>query len=386
MKSFEVRPIQNENELKEAHLIWEEVFPEDRCFFNERLMLDDHYSFETTWIAKVDGKIAASTQIFPYYFRFGKATFKVGGLANVATRPKYRGRYLAQTILRRQIIWMEQNNFDFSHLATGINDFYQTLGWHTLPDQTYVLPITKLNIEPPRSYKVSEMIEEDLPAIKSLYDYFSEQKIGLYMRSLNYWKKQLNREYNRPKHFLVAKQGKKIVSYVRYDVIENKIMIIESCYDKNHKPSLLDILQQIISMHQNVDEIQIHFAGDHFLTQLLTASGAKEILRDHYMWRVIQKNKILNALKPAFLKNIPESEINILFQCGHEDYLISRKGETIHLHKPVESLSYDRLIKCTTNDFITLFFRGAKAAPHVKYAHHLFPEKNDYYFWDTDAF
>jgi predicted acetyltransferase len=68
---------------------------------------DKAYSMETTWVALVNGVVAAAIQIFPFQIRWGSVELKVGGIGNVATLPEYRSRGLAQQILHRQSSFMK---------------------------------------------------------------------------------------------------------------------------------------------------------------------------------------------------------------------------------------------------------------------------------------
>jgi len=62
LEKIEVRAVRSKDELNEAYDLWGEVFPEDRSFFQERLDFDNSYDLNTTWIAKVNGDVAASVQ------------------------------------------------------------------------------------------------------------------------------------------------------------------------------------------------------------------------------------------------------------------------------------------------------------------------------------
>lgn len=384
MNTVEVRTIQNDGERQEAFFICEEVFPENHSFFQERFSLDGNDRSETTWIAKVNGEMAATAQVFPYYFQYGKVSFKVGGLANVATLPKFRGRNLAQIIIRQQIKWMEANDFDLSLLSTGINAFYEPLGWHTLPHQSYILEnIYEL---PENFYDVAEYRASDLEEVKGLYEQFRRQVVGIYERTDHYWHKQLQRTYNRPAYFLVARKQEEMVAYIRYDLHEDQAVLIESSYIHGHEGSLTDLLRAIQGKHENINSFHLRFAGNHFLRHFFMDAGATEMTGENYMWKLINQDKVIQQLQATFAANISVPEINILLQCGKADYLLRKKGEKIEINQPTDPMTYDQLIKCSEGEFLSLFLKGAHSVPHVNGGQQLFPTKDRYCFWHTDSF
>lgn len=118
METIDIRPVVTQNEFERACELWGTVFPEDRSFFQDRLVHDTSYHMDTTWIASVDGTIASAMQIFPYRMRWGSAELKAGGIGNVATLPQYRSRGLAQLLLRRQSEYMASHGYDLSLLFT----------------------------------------------------------------------------------------------------------------------------------------------------------------------------------------------------------------------------------------------------------------------------
>lgn len=383
MDTIDIRTIHNHEELEQAYNIWESVFPEDKQFFKERIELDQEYDTNTTWIAKVNGKIAASVQIFPYYFYYGNMILKVGGIGNVATLPDYRGRGLTQTILKRQLEWMDNNDFDLSHLSTGINAFYEKVGWHTIPNHSYML--NNVPELPTFKYEVDQFVQSDLAEVKALYEDFCKNSVGMYIRSSKYWENQLQRKHNNPPYFLVARSHKKIVAYFRYFANNGNIMIVESCYDQNHEDAVLSLLKETLIRNKGYKSVRINFEGNHFLTQYFKKLNAETVVGTDNMWKIINMRRFMRKLKSIFLDNIPYGNIDLLIQCGLTDMLLNKRGSIIDIKKPTESFSYHEQIKCSETELITLFLNGSESINNNNLKN-LFPKENSYYFWSTDFF
>ncbi|MEK3724683.1 GNAT family N-acetyltransferase [Paenibacillus sp. FSL H8-0034] len=133
METIHIRTIHSRKELEQIYDVWDTVLPRGKSFFQERLEYDNAYSTDTTWIAVIDGVIAAAVQLFTLRIRFGSLELKLGGIGNVSTLPEYRKRGLAQRILRRQSEFMKQNGYDLSLLNTNIQSFYEQVGWFSYP-------------------------------------------------------------------------------------------------------------------------------------------------------------------------------------------------------------------------------------------------------------
>ncbi len=64
-----------------------------------------------------------------------------GGIANVATLPEFRRQGLSRRLLAEVVAKMEQENFDFSLLGTGVPDHYAALGWAAMNAPRAVLTL-----------------------------------------------------------------------------------------------------------------------------------------------------------------------------------------------------------------------------------------------------
>lgn len=381
---IEIRPIQSLMELDQACELWGEVFPENKAFFQKRLELEPEYDLNTTWIAKVDGRLAASVQIFPYYIAIGDTILKVGGIGNVATHPEYRGMGLTHTILKRQTEWMDRNGFDLSLLSTGINAFYEKLGWQTFEEKS--LTLTQFPELSQVGYDVSVMVDQDLEQIKDLYKEFSNQFIGPRIRSSSYWELAMkNGERGR---LLVAKKNDRVVAYLRYQG-EEDIRIQECCYRDGDEKAVLSLLKEILNVNRDVKQIQINCAKKHVLTLYFQEWQAEESKLTHSMWKVINLDRLLERLRTSFtnkiqaIKNV--KDYTMLLRCGNSDFLFSLGDGILDIRTPTELLFYDELFKCSDSEFIQLLLNGAESKIDNELVKSLFAD-GYYQFWGNDSF
>lgn len=389
MEKVEIRSIHNNEELEQVYELWANVFPENRAFFQERLELDSGYDFQTTWIAKVDGKIAASVQIFPYYTYFENIYLKVGGIGNVATYPEYRGKGLIQTILKKQSEWMGNNGFDLSLLFTDINSFYERVGWHTIPIQTKV--IKSMPDISGFDYSIVEFSNADLGDIKELYENFSEKYKGARIRSSIYWENQLKKRDLKPANFLIAKNNNGIVAYIRFQSMNGNIVIKECCYKDQYESAVLTLLKEVLTRNNDYYSVRITLANNHVLSRSFTEWGAETVQETFGMWKIINFYGLLEKLRGVFterIRSVHENKINedytLLLQCNNQDALIVQKERLIDIKKPTESFVYNELLKINEQEFISMILNGVETKEN-SYTSYLFP-KVKYTFWGTDSF
>ncbi|MBS4179361.1 GNAT family N-acetyltransferase [Lederbergia citrea] len=378
MNKIEIRSVHNNEELEEVYELWGNVFPEDKSFFQERLELEEDYDYNTTWIAIVNGKIAAAVQIFPYFITFEKAVLKVGGIGNVATLPDYRGMSLTQTILKRQSEWMKSNGFDLSLLFTGINPFYEKIGWQTFPIYSQIL--RKSPEIPSFNYEITEFSNGDLEEIKSLYQVYCGKFVGSRIRSSTYWEAQLSKSSN----FLIAKDENEVVAYLRYRCIEGNIMIDECCHDEGYENAVLSLLKETLVRNKSFDSIRMTFASNHVLSHYFQECDAEKIVETTNMWKIIDFNRLIEKLRDVFTNRIYSDvkENTILFQCGNSDILFTIKEGVVDIKIPGDSFAYNELVKVNEGKFISMLLEGIEGEEPLK---DIFP-KVHYNFWGTDSF
>lgn len=389
MEDIEIRKARNRKELEKVFDLWTVVFPEDRPFFQERVDFYHYCDPETTWIAKVNGEIASAVHIFPYFMPLGSLYLKVGGIAYVATLPKYRGKSLAQTILKRQSDWMERHGYDLSMLFTPINAFYEKIGWETVPRQSYFLKELHLPAID-EAYTVSEFTETDLKAVQKIYQLFNQNGVGPRMKTADYWRVQLKWDPPKFGEFLVARRDGAMVGYLRSRFSDDgEIELIECCYLPGEEQAVVALLKEILHRKQGFKKIQVSVPESHVLARLFEEAEAEKEPVTTDMWKVFNLKGLLERLKPVFQARLDraadeKSFESTLLQCGNSEVVLSVREGIVDIQEPTEPLHYQKLFKCKESEFISMLLKGIASGENQTMST-LFPKQN-YQIWESDSF
>lgn len=389
MENVEIRVARNRKEIEQAFDLWTEVFPEDRSFFQERVDFYHYCDPETTWIAKVDGKLVSAVHIFPYFMRLESTILKVGGIAYVATLPEYRGRSLAQTILKRQSDWMKHHGYDLSMLFTPINPFYEKIGWQTVPRQSYSLK--KLHLPAiDEIYTVSEFTETDLKAVQKIYQLFNRNYVGPRIKTADYWEGQMKWDPPKSGEFLVAKRDGAMVGYLRSRFSDDReIELNECCYLPGEEQAAVALVKETLLRNQDFKKIQVSVPDSHVLVRLFEEAGAEKETVTSDMWKVFHLKGLLEKLKPVLQERLnrasdKKSFVSTLLQCGDSEVVLSLPEDILDIQEPTESLRYQQLMKCDESEMVSMLLRGAENCKSRTMSI-LFP-KQSYQIWENDSF
>lgn len=390
METIEIRPIVDANELDEALDLWAEVFPEERSFFEQRILYDPDYRLETTWIAKVNGELASAIQIFPLKVRFGKETLKIAGIGNVGSRKKFRNRHLIQNILAEQTQWMTKEKFDLSLLFTGINPFYEKAGWDNLPQNFYELSSEAVPSMSTDKYKVETLDpgnESQLSQIRQLYEHFNQKIWGSVERSEAYWKGQLRWVQEKPGGCLTASNGQKVVAYLRWKAEpNNKVEISDCCYSAGHELSIIYLLHELTASFGKKVTFTLSFSSSHYLQQQFVLWGAKTVSVNHQMWKIIRWDSICHKAVENFKENpsLSSTPLTLFVTCGLNRMLMTCSKELTVIRTIDGKLGYQQQVIREPIEFISDLLTG-NVSTEVGTYQALFPPR-DFTFWGVDNF
>lgn len=186
--SEEVRAIR-EDEYDGCLELWKTVFPNDPAGFFERYFFGDHdFQPEYTRVRMVDGRIVSAVHIVKRIVSCGDLTLTMGGVANVATLPEFRGKGYSTACMKQAIEIMEADAMDFSLLATGIHDFYGRQGYETVERE-----ILSGEIRPDFTHQYSYITvrpyeERDDAALHLIHLAFNRERPLTVRRSGPYWR------------------------------------------------------------------------------------------------------------------------------------------------------------------------------------------------------
>lgn len=304
METTEVRQARTWAERESCLMLWSSVFPEDASYFAERLASEADCGLETTWLALVDGEMVSAAQVFPYWARLGKASVRVGGIGNVATKPDYRGRGLAQAILNAQIHWMSENGVAVSALYTGIPDFYAALGWRIAPREVLVVEgraLAALAVEPPAPYEVSPYRTSDAEEVCRLYESFNAGRPGSRVRDLPYAQISFVRTVRRGR-FLLARRNGRLAGYVRTVLgPEKTVRVCELCYAEGEESAATFLVHQLACQSKGLERLEIGVPADHHLWAWVSRGMATVKPMDDVMYRIVDPVRLMAAWRESGL-------------------------------------------------------------------------------------
>lgn len=422
MAVTEIRPIANRQELDECYDLWGRVFPDGREFFQVRLDYDSSYHMETTWAAYVEGHLAAAIQIFPYETEIGGVRLKVGGIGSVATDDAFRRRGLAQTILRAQTRWMEERGYDLSLLFTGINAFYNQVGWRTREGARFELGAPHVTVERNSAVQTSthpgsviltsgdersevrnssalasETTRQDvifrsfqmgdLPELMQIYSDWQPSHPGAFVRNEAYWRDSLKWL---TEETIVAVTKDQLVAYIRVRQKGSRLEIREFCYRDKAQHAVLPLYSHVLEQYGTVQTLSAELPGDHPLYEHLAKLTGTLVSDTGEMWKVIDPPKLMRKLQPVFTqraKALYGDETHTLLQVEDADLgLAVHRGEVTLVDPMSHRIKYHHVIRLNAADLMQWLLYGA---PQEEDLHpvftNLFPPQSGM-LWHTDHF
>lgn len=186
--SVDVRAIR-EDEREECLDLWCTVWPGDnRGYFQRYFYGDVEWQPDYTQVGVLDGRLVSAVHICKRTVACGDFRLTMGGIANVATLPEYRGKGYNTLCLERAIAVMEADAMDFSLLGTGINGYYARLGYATLP-RRWVKGRVRADLSPRSTpYTVRAATEADLTALRAIYVRSNQKRPIAVQRHEAYWR------------------------------------------------------------------------------------------------------------------------------------------------------------------------------------------------------
>ena len=186
--TIDIRAIR-ENEKEECIALWRAVWPGDNdAYFRRYFEGDVEWLPYYTQVAIADGRLVSAVHICKRTVACGPFKLTMGGIANVATLPEYRGKGLNTACLSQAVAVMEADAMDFSLLFTGINDYYARLGYSTLSASRLRAVIKSHHPPTPSSFAVRDLLPDDLPALFGLYDQYNVERPIAVQRTPAYWR------------------------------------------------------------------------------------------------------------------------------------------------------------------------------------------------------
>jgi predicted acetyltransferase len=204
------------NEMDECLDLWNKAFSgTSREFFKAYFEADPYFRPEYTRVCAVDGRLVSAVQICERSVHAGKSVLTMGGIANVGTDPEYCGHGYSSNVLRDCRNAMHEAGMDFSILFTGINPFYERVGWRTVPHKFIVGEMVGSVPELETAALRQCRWEEDLDALIQIYNEFNQRRSLTNHRSSEYWRSWVARRSNNGASIKVLELDGQIEGYIQ---------------------------------------------------------------------------------------------------------------------------------------------------------------------------
>ena len=216
-----------ETERQECLDLWCTVWPGEGspAYFQRYFSGDVEALPYYTQVGVLNDKIVSAVHICKRTVACGDFRLTMGGIANVATLPEFRGHGYNTRCLQSAIVVMEADAMDFSLLFTGINGYYARYGFETLRFPWLsgtVSPLSKSLLMP---CHVRQALASDLPAIQQCYDTYNRQRPIAVQRTPAYWRDWINIHPDHiPENLLVAiDSDNRFIGYVQTGVFKSAV-------------------------------------------------------------------------------------------------------------------------------------------------------------------
>ncbi|WP_427366347.1 GNAT family N-acetyltransferase [Candidatus Caldatribacterium saccharofermentans] len=217
------------------------VFPQDeRGYYFGFLRFDPFFHPRDVWLVTDGKEVVSCLFLLRRLFSDGERLLPGGGIANVATRPDFRGRGLASLLLQEAILQSKKEGLSFLVLVTEIPAFYERFGFQDLgkfvayltPQEGFTLALSRVKDE-----EILDAYEAFYRRMELLVPF---RNLG-YLRGLRVWNRYSSR----------FREGKKVASFRKVDGVvgyflekETEIEVFD-LFSRGNRSNLLEILQSL---------------------------------------------------------------------------------------------------------------------------------------------
>ena len=251
---------------------------------------------EDTLLALDDHGPISCVQIFSKRIRLRGETVALGGIGSVATADSYREQGLASELMRHAIREMEQRGMALALLFTGLFDFYQRLGFRSVPQARRLLHRPRPPAEAALELSVRPFQQADLEAISTLYETYSAAFQSCTVRDASYWEGQLGYAGTPDEDFRLLERAGRVLAYARCIELEGTRIAMEFARSEGAAPELAALL---LTLAPEDRPLVCPLAPDPELEQALAGTDARlETAADPtLLWRVLDRPSLARLIQ-----------------------------------------------------------------------------------------
>ncbi|GAA0304783.1 putative acetyltransferase [Gracilibacillus halotolerans] len=286
-----------------------------------------------------EGNLAAKVHIIPLEVFINRQTYKMGGVAGVATWPEYRRSGHVKGLLKQSLQDMKEKGQVLSFLHPFSIPFYRKYGWELIFEQKKLkIPINDLRKKWNIDGKVrrTPFNEDAISVIQPVYESFAKNYNGPLTRDINWW---MNRIWNEDLVVAIGYNEKdEADSYIIYKV-KNRIFQVED-YAYHSLFGLKRILEFMSNHDSMVDYIEIKVPANEKMDLLFQDRQLEQQVKAYFMGRIVNVEKFLQqfpykaseGFKPFQLRVedafMPENSGTYVFEQDQHTITIKKQDNT----------------------------------------------------------
>lgn len=360
-----VRP----DELEKCLDLWGNVFERvGRAYFVPYFHGDPWFDRDYTRVCVVDGRIVSAVQVCKRRVQVGSAELIMGGIGNVATDPEFRGKGYSSHLMRDTIRVMRQHDMDFSVLFTGIQPFYERLGWRSVPQKTLMGHIKSAvsSRKQPRYHIRPTDRDKDQRAIQRIYDVWNKGRPLTTVRTPEYWEGYLSMRHGKPELTLVAEADGDIVGYLWYGHDQPNCWLKEIAWLPGHEACVSELIAESVerAYDAGLSSLIVHLPAE---PEILSAVGevAERIEPREpmgMMCRLINPDSLVRRMLPELTRRAQQAglssvALSLTTELGRLDFSIEN-GRAVAGGRDAKEVSL------TQTEFFCLLF-GIKSVKEL---------------------
>ncbi|PEG12725.1 GNAT family N-acetyltransferase [Bacillus toyonensis] len=234
--------------------------------------------------------LAAKLHLIPFHIYIGKETFKMGGVAGVATYPEYRRSGYVKELLQHSLQTMKKDGYTVSMLHPFSVSFYRKYGWE-LCANLLVCHMTKSDLVMKKQVNgtVKRFNKENHPEeVEKLYEIFAERFSGMLVREKNWW---LQVVYDDLALAIYYDENKTAAGYMLYK-IENYKMTVEEFVPLHNEAR--NGLWNFICQHDSmIKELEMTVSENEPLLYTFQEPRVKTEIKPYFMGRIVDVEQFL---------------------------------------------------------------------------------------------
>jgi len=225
--------------------------------FRRQMQLDPSFQEHNVWVAVERGEVVACAQIHPRRLRILGHAIPAGGLGPVFTRPDFRDRGVATTLIERAATAMRERGMELSLVFSRMPRLFERLGWNPWRGQRSIL---RRSGKPPARARIDEIADVEilpfepmrdraLAAIKAIHTAYSGSRNGTVIRDDALWDASLRLAGDPGEEFFVARRGGLAVAYARATLLDEGLTITEVGRFEDGAGALAQLVGRLLTPH-----------------------------------------------------------------------------------------------------------------------------------------